>query len=132
VTPEEWKQQENARIFGNIFLFVWCIAYFVWLVLKGFIILVYDSAVASYRKYVLLHKPPIPPPPLYKVRIPIPKYTRRAVLSRAGGFCEECGRRVRHPDVHHINHDPSDNSVENLIVVCGDCHKDIHHEKGYK
>jgi hypothetical protein len=50
----------------------------------------------------------------------------RKALARRGLItkCEKCGYS-EHPEilgVHHINHDHSDNRIENLIVLCPNCH----------
>ena len=37
-------------------------------------------------------------------------------------YCEfECGI-----DIHHINKNRNDNSIENLIALCSPCHKALH------
>lgn len=44
-------------------------------------------------------------------------------------FCAQCGYD-RCPDIleiHHIDHDPSNNSPENLAVVCPNCHTEYHY-----
>lgn len=63
---------------------------------------------------------------------------KEAVLARADGLCERCGRDCRHLreplDVHHVVsrarapgwsglHDPS-----NLVGICRRCHAEIHED----
>ncbi|MEM3715355.1 MAG: HNH endonuclease signature motif containing protein [Nitrososphaeria archaeon] len=50
----------------------------------------------------------------------IPKLRRRQVYVRAHGHCEQqdC-RSTENLQIHHINGDPSDHSLENLILLCG-------------
>ena len=42
-------------------------------------------------------------------------------------LCKEQGKPVQ---IHHINEDPSDNSMENLAVVCVECQNKIHRKGG--
>ena len=42
--------------------------------------------------------------------------------------CSSCGK-VGKMDIHHINRNPFDNSLENLLVICRSCHNKIHKEK---
>jgi hypothetical protein len=42
--------------------------------------------------------------------------------------CEECGisewrGRPLEPDLHHLNGDPKDNRLENLVLLCPNCHR---------
>ena len=44
-------------------------------------------------------------------------------------LCEHCEKRARISSavlVHHIDHDPRNNSGENLMSVCRDCHDELH------
>jgi hypothetical protein len=43
--------------------------------------------------------------------------------------CNICWRR-KDVQIHHINEDSSDSSEENLIVICLDCHSQVHTHKG--
>jgi len=53
-----------------------------------------------------------------KERIPIPKRLQRMALIEVGGRCpfEKCTESLM--DFHHINGDPSDNRIENIIAIC--------------
>lgn len=42
--------------------------------------------------------------------------------------CEKCGKTGR-LDVHHIDGDYTNNSIDNLLVVCRSCHLKIHRAK---
>lgn len=41
-------------------------------------------------------------------------------------FCEECGRDGGWLEIHHIDKDPWNNSKDNLLTLCGKCHKRVH------
>ena len=43
---------------------------------------------------------------------------------RYKGICSDDSLQI-----HHINFNPSDNRVENLVVVCRDCHVEVHRIK---
>ena len=52
---------------------------------------------------------------------------RRQALDRDGWHCRECGKGGR-LEVHHVQHleDGGSNELENLLTLCGDCHKAQH------
>lgn len=65
------------------------------------------------------------------------KETRRAVMARSGGLCEEClkeGRITPAVIVHHKTHLTKENindpdialNTDNLESVCRDCHAVLH------
>ena len=61
-------------------------------------------------------------------RVPIPVKTQKQLMIRCRGECERCGvpfQRFR-PKIHHKNRDPSDNRISNLVVLCPNCHDEIH------
>lgn len=53
---------------------------------------------------------------------------RKIALSHYGAVCKICGYN-KHPcilHVHHIDHDRTNNKVENLLVCCPNCHMEQH------
>lgn len=62
-------------------------------------------------------------------RDPVYARARRAAIRRAAGKCEACGRPLEKDakgrwkcQAHHVNHDPADNAVSNLLICCPLCH----------
>lgn len=56
-------------------------------------------------------------------------WSRKYLLRRAGGSCEECGWDTPHPilgrpwlTIDHIDGDPDNNTAKNLRVLCLRCH----------
>ncbi|MFK5922532.1 MAG: HNH endonuclease [Verrucomicrobiota bacterium] len=61
-----------------------------------------------------------------KKRIAIPKQTEKRAFQEVGsacGFCRES--EIASLQVHHIDEDPSNNDLGNLLVVCSNCHGKI-------
>jgi hypothetical protein len=56
-----------------------------------------------------------------------PTQYRTALVSALGGKCEECGTKES-LEIHHIDRDRSNNSYENLELLCFDCHKREHYD----
>lgn len=62
----------------------------------------------------------------------ISSFLRKLVLNRAGNKCESCGGdfEAKFLEIHHINHlslsKDGENELENIMVLCPDCHKLIH------
>ena len=53
----------------------------------------------------------------------------RQLLEQAGrnlNVCDSCGSTFR-VAVHHRNGNPYDNGLENLQILCADCHASVHH-----
>ncbi len=63
----------------------------------------------------------------------LPNATIRAVYARAGGCCEQCGRRSGLLDIHHKKpvSEGGDNSLENLELLCRPCHT-LEHESDFE
>jgi hypothetical protein len=53
-----------------------------------------------------------------------------AVVDLAGKSCEECGHdgSASRLEIHHRDHDPYNNRVKNLGVLCASCHR-AHHPR---
>jgi hypothetical protein len=48
----------------------------------------------------------------------------------AASICMKCGKRVARLNIHHVNHDPEDDRVGNLLALCQICHRIHHVENG--
>jgi len=57
-----------------------------------------------------------------KKRVPIKQSVKRELFERADNACQLCGTNKRQLHIHHIDKNPSNNSKNNLIVVCAGCH----------
>jgi len=57
-----------------------------------------------------------------KKRVPIKTSLKRELFERADNACQLCGTNKRQLHLHHIDKNPSNNSKNNLIVVCAGCH----------
>ncbi|MFH1770327.1 MAG: hypothetical protein ABH828_02100 [archaeon] len=60
-----------------------------------------------------------------KNRIPISKKEKNKVYDIANNRCQACGKVAR-LKIHHIDEDPSNNNLSNLILLCGNHHDDAH------
>jgi len=47
---------------------------------------------------------------------------RAATLATWGANCAHCGTGGVPLEVHHVNHDHTDNTTPNLTVLCRRCH----------
>jgi len=56
-----------------------------------------------------------------KKRIPISNEIKNEVFDIAGGKCQECGKKGN-LKIHHIDGNPSNNRITNLILLCGNHH----------
>jgi hypothetical protein len=65
-----------------------------------------------------------------KKRAPIPSRTEERVLFLAEHTCCLCRARGKDVQLHHIDGNPSNNAVENLAVVCLDCHSRVSGPRG--
>lgn len=50
---------------------------------------------------------------------------RQKCIEEKGEKCQLCGS-IEEVEVHHVDGDRSNNSLDNLIPVCNECHRDIH------
>lgn len=67
------------------------------------------------------------------MRIPLTREQKEAVRERDLKKCVRCGtpgKRKNRLTIHHRNHDPSDNRLENLEVLCQRCHTKWHKLNG--
>jgi len=61
-----------------------------------------------------------------KQRKSVSALTSKKLYQEADNRCPFCGvADVAVLEIHHIDGDPSNNQIENLIVVCGNCHSKI-------
>ena len=60
-----------------------------------------------------------------KKRISIPKEMQEYILNKFNHECSICGAKEG-LHIHHKDHNPKNNKINNLIVLCGVCHKKIH------
>lgn len=59
-------------------------------------------------------------------RIPQQNKVRSELQKEIESSCPFCKNgEVGHFEIHHINEDPSDNSIENLLLLCPTCHSKI-------
>lgn len=68
---------------------------------------------------------------MVKTRVPIPPDVAAEVLFDADRICCVCQERGKHLQIHHIDEDPSNNSKENLSVLCLECHNDTQVQGGF-
>lgn len=61
-----------------------------------------------------------------KERKPIPDTLKNKVYDNAGDKCQMCGKKGN-LKIHHIDANPGNNNITNLILLCGNCHDDAHH-----
>lgn len=51
---------------------------------------------------------------------------RSVALWLQDNVCYRCNEKCLNPEVHHLNHNPLDNALNNLILLCRSCHKLYH------
>lgn len=68
-----------------------------------------------------------------KYQSPQWKEISKMVRIRDNMICQMCGRKVFGKDahVHHIDGNRQHNDMDNLILLCPDCHSKIHHKYLY-
>lgn len=57
-----------------------------------------------------------------KIRVPIPGDIAAEILFLSDRTCCVCNVRGKQVQIHHIDEDPSNNSIENLCSLCFECH----------
>jgi len=61
-----------------------------------------------------------------KKRTPVPARIRALLQKEINSLCPFCSSEdVNHFEVHHIDENPDNNSLENLLMVCPTCHSKI-------
>lgn len=68
---------------------------------------------------------------MVKNRIPIPSSTAADVMFESDSTCCVCTVRGKAVQIHHIDEDPSNNSPDNLAVLCLQCHDDTQISGGF-
>jgi 5-methylcytosine-specific restriction endonuclease McrA len=58
-------------------------------------------------------------------RTPLSKNEQESILNKFNNECAICGADEG-LHIHHKDHNPKNNQISNLIVLCGVCHKKIH------
>lgn len=61
-----------------------------------------------------------------KNRQSIQESMAKCILVESRFRCCICPEHRREVQIHHLNMDPSDNRYDNLVVVCCNCHADLH------
>jgi len=53
---------------------------------------------------------------------------QRLLGARSRGYCEKCRMSLLHVQshIHHIDGNPKNNKLENLILLCPNCHSQFH------
>ncbi|WP_110456007.1 HNH endonuclease signature motif containing protein [Shewanella algidipiscicola] len=59
-----------------------------------------------------------------KNRVPIPSDLSAEVMFSSDRTCCVCRERGKATQIHHIDEDPSNNKLENLSLLCLECHND--------
>ena len=57
-----------------------------------------------------------------KTRTPIPQHTATEALYNSDRTCCVCNERGKTTQIHHIDENPSNNELENLAILCLECH----------
>ena len=60
-----------------------------------------------------------------KKRVPLSKALRDRVYRKYENQCMICSQK-QGLHIHHKDHDPKNNAMRNLLLLCGVCHKKIH------
>ena len=58
-------------------------------------------------------------------RVAISEKDKELIFNKFNNECAICSRKEG-LHIHHKDHNPSNNRMDNLIVLCGVCHKKIH------
>jgi hypothetical protein len=66
-----------------------------------------------------------------KTRIPVPKDIAADILYAFDRTCCVCNEKGKSIQIHHIDEDPSNNSLDNLSVLCLECHEETQIKGGF-
>ncbi len=66
-----------------------------------------------------------------KKRTPIPNSLAAQVLFGHDRTCSVCRKQGNPVQIHHIDDDPNNNDIDNLTVLCFDCHRDTQIKGGF-
>ena len=66
-----------------------------------------------------------------KARANIPEDIAAQVLFLSNRVCCVCRDPAKSPQIHHIDENPSNNSIDNLAVLCFECHHKTHIKGGF-
>lgn len=66
-----------------------------------------------------------------KKRTPIPKKTAASIMFQTDGICCVCHKEGKPVQIHHIDENPSNNNIENLMTLCLDCHHNTQISGGF-
>lgn len=66
-----------------------------------------------------------------KIRVPIPSDLAADVMFASDRTCCVCRERGKAVQIHHIDEDPSNNTFENLSLLCLECHNDTQVKGGF-
>src|SRR5271165_1728013 len=66
-----------------------------------------------------------------KKRIVIPSSIAAQVQFEADRTCCVCRKKGKRYQIHHIDEDPTNNDLQNLVVLCLDCHTETHIYGGF-
>lgn len=59
---------------------------------------------------------------------PYNRKLRDRIKKRDGNACRTCGA-TENLTIHHIDHDHRNNTPDNLITLCKECHDNLHRKK---
>lgn len=68
---------------------------------------------------------------MVKIRTPIPSDLAADVLFASDNTCCVCEERGKTIQIHHIDENPSNNTFENLSILCLECHNDTQIQGGF-
>ena len=57
-----------------------------------------------------------------KIRVPIPEDISAEILFLSDRTCCVCTTRGKQVQIHHIDENPANNNIDNLAVLCFECH----------